>query len=190
VPLPFKLNQDRRHRIPRQKHRVTNSAAYDAAPAPAREPDDLVHGPGDRGLARSAAHHFRRTALVFAARHPDGAHCARAEPVSLWWTSRARFELEVFDGSAGDRVAGVKAVVVHGGVSSARWLTSWSARAGRRHRWQLRSASITRCCRAGSGGMGNWRDRPRQLQRRCRRGRSRPPSSSPCRPQARAGSAR
>jgi hypothetical protein len=28
--LPFKLNQDRRH-IPRQKHRVTNSAAYDAA---------------------------------------------------------------------------------------------------------------------------------------------------------------
>jgi len=29
--LPFKLNQDRRNRIPRQKHRVTNSAAYDAA---------------------------------------------------------------------------------------------------------------------------------------------------------------
>jgi len=29
--LPFKLNQDRRHRIPRQKHRVTNPAAYDAA---------------------------------------------------------------------------------------------------------------------------------------------------------------
>ena len=26
----FKLNHDRRHRIPRQKHRVTNSAAYDA----------------------------------------------------------------------------------------------------------------------------------------------------------------
>jgi len=31
APLPFKLNQDRRHRIPRQKHRVTNPAAYDAA---------------------------------------------------------------------------------------------------------------------------------------------------------------
>jgi len=29
--LPFKLNHDRRHRIPRQKHRVINSAAYDAA---------------------------------------------------------------------------------------------------------------------------------------------------------------
>ncbi len=31
VPLPFKLNHDRRCHIPRQKHKVTNSAAYDAA---------------------------------------------------------------------------------------------------------------------------------------------------------------
>src|ERR1700712_3416807 len=29
--LPFQLNQDRRHHIPRQRHKVTNSAAYDAA---------------------------------------------------------------------------------------------------------------------------------------------------------------
>lgn len=29
--LPFKLNADRGHHIPKQKHRVTNSAAYDAA---------------------------------------------------------------------------------------------------------------------------------------------------------------
>ncbi len=29
--LPFKLNQDRRHHIPKQKHKVINSAAYDAA---------------------------------------------------------------------------------------------------------------------------------------------------------------
>jgi len=29
--LPFKLNQDRRHHIPKQKRKVTNSAAYDAA---------------------------------------------------------------------------------------------------------------------------------------------------------------
>ncbi len=29
--MPFKLNRDRRRHIPRQKHRVTNSAAYDAA---------------------------------------------------------------------------------------------------------------------------------------------------------------
>src|SRR3954451_9600224 len=29
--LPFKLNQDRRHHIPRQKHRVTNWREYDAS---------------------------------------------------------------------------------------------------------------------------------------------------------------
>jgi hypothetical protein len=29
--LPFKLNQDRRHRIPKQRHRVTNWRAYDAS---------------------------------------------------------------------------------------------------------------------------------------------------------------
>jgi len=29
--LPFKLNADRRHHIPKQKRKVVNSAAYDAA---------------------------------------------------------------------------------------------------------------------------------------------------------------
>jgi hypothetical protein len=29
--VPFKANQDRRHRIPKQRHRVTNWAGYDAA---------------------------------------------------------------------------------------------------------------------------------------------------------------
>ncbi len=29
--MPFKANADRRHHIPKQRHRVTNSAAYDAA---------------------------------------------------------------------------------------------------------------------------------------------------------------
>ena len=29
--LPFKLNQDRRHHIPRQTHKVTNWQAYDAS---------------------------------------------------------------------------------------------------------------------------------------------------------------
>ena len=29
--MPFKANQDRRHRIPKQRHRVTNWAEYDAA---------------------------------------------------------------------------------------------------------------------------------------------------------------
>ena len=31
LTLPFKLNQDRRHHIRKQKHKVTNSTAYDAA---------------------------------------------------------------------------------------------------------------------------------------------------------------
>ena len=31
LPLPFKLNQDRRRHIPKQKHQVTNWAEYDAA---------------------------------------------------------------------------------------------------------------------------------------------------------------
>ena len=29
--MPFKANADRRHHIPRQRHRVTNWSAYDAA---------------------------------------------------------------------------------------------------------------------------------------------------------------
>jgi hypothetical protein len=29
--VPFKANQDRRHHIPKQRHRVTNWAAYDFA---------------------------------------------------------------------------------------------------------------------------------------------------------------
>src|SRR3954451_24173912 len=29
--LPFKLNQDRRHHIPRQRHKITNWPAYDAS---------------------------------------------------------------------------------------------------------------------------------------------------------------
>ena len=29
--MPFKLNRDRRHRIPRQKHKVTNWREYDAS---------------------------------------------------------------------------------------------------------------------------------------------------------------
>src|SRR5467141_1745368 len=31
VTVPFKANQDRRHHIPKQRHRVTNWAAYDIA---------------------------------------------------------------------------------------------------------------------------------------------------------------
>jgi hypothetical protein len=31
VVVPFKANTDRRHHIPKQRHRATNSGAYDAA---------------------------------------------------------------------------------------------------------------------------------------------------------------
>ena len=31
LTLPFKLNQDRRHHIPRQRHKATNWPAYDAS---------------------------------------------------------------------------------------------------------------------------------------------------------------
>ena len=29
--MPFKVNRDHRHRIPKQRHRVTNWAVYDAS---------------------------------------------------------------------------------------------------------------------------------------------------------------
>jgi hypothetical protein len=31
IPMPFKANADRRHRIPKQRRRITNWAEYDAA---------------------------------------------------------------------------------------------------------------------------------------------------------------
>jgi hypothetical protein len=40
--LPFKLNQDRRHHIPRQQHKVTNWPACEAGLS-ARQPDRVVH---------------------------------------------------------------------------------------------------------------------------------------------------
>jgi len=41
--LPFKLNQDRRHHIPRQQRKVTNWLAYEAGLASARQPDRVVY---------------------------------------------------------------------------------------------------------------------------------------------------
>ena len=35
VAVPFNVNAERRHPIPKQRHRATNSAAYDAALASA-----------------------------------------------------------------------------------------------------------------------------------------------------------
>ena len=38
--MPFKVNADRRHRIPKQRHRVTNWAAYEAGFVSARTKPD------------------------------------------------------------------------------------------------------------------------------------------------------
>ena len=40
--VAFKLNQDCRHHIPRQQHKVTNWPAYEAGPASTRRPDGVV----------------------------------------------------------------------------------------------------------------------------------------------------
>ena len=71
--LPFKLNQDRRHHIPRQRHRVTNWLAYDAS---LRQRGSLTVWFTDGAVAAWAA-------LVFIARHPDGAHDKRGVPPGL-----------------------------------------------------------------------------------------------------------
>ena len=62
--LPFKLNQDRRHHIPKQKHKVTNWARVRRRPAPARQPDGVVHRGGDRGVGGRATHDPGRAALA------------------------------------------------------------------------------------------------------------------------------
>jgi len=49
LALPFKLNQDRRHHIPRQRHKVTNWPAYDAS-LRQRGSLTVVYGRGDRRL--------------------------------------------------------------------------------------------------------------------------------------------
>ena len=48
--------------------------------ASARQPDGVVHGRGDRGLARRAPDHARRAALVLAAGGPDRADAAGRVP--------------------------------------------------------------------------------------------------------------
>jgi hypothetical protein len=50
--VPFKLNQDRRHHIPRQQHRVTNWRAYEAS---LRERGSLTVWFADDGIAAWAA---------------------------------------------------------------------------------------------------------------------------------------
>ena len=71
--LPFKLNQNRRHHIPKQKHKVTNSAAYDAA---LRQRGSLTVWFTDEAIAAwkaQATHDARRAALALPSGDPDRA---------------------------------------------------------------------------------------------------------------------
>src|SRR4051794_22255510 len=72
IPIvPFKLNQDRRHHIPRQQRKVTNWPAYDAS---LRQRGSLTVWFTDEAVDAWAAeppHDPGRAALVFGARHPD-----------------------------------------------------------------------------------------------------------------------
>jgi hypothetical protein len=52
--VPFKLNQDRRHHIPKRKHKVTNWPTYDAA---LRQRDSLTVWFSDEAIAVWRAHH-------------------------------------------------------------------------------------------------------------------------------------
>ncbi len=58
--LPFKLNQDRRHHIPRQQHKVTNWPAYQRAGLRQRGSfDGVVHRRGGRSVGSGATHNTR-----------------------------------------------------------------------------------------------------------------------------------
>ena len=86
--VPFKLNQDRRHHIPRQRRKVTNWPAYDASLRQRGSltvwfTDEAVDSVGGR-----APHDPGRAALVFGPRHPDGPD-ARAL-CSAWRSGRPK----------------------------------------------------------------------------------------------------
>src|SRR5215208_7088956 len=97
--VPFKLNQDRRHHIPRQQHKVTNWPAYDASLRQRGSlivwvTDEAVQAwaaeVGSRGgqpkwaaeVGSRAAHDPRRPALVLTPRHPDGSDAPGRVPLS------------------------------------------------------------------------------------------------------------
>src|SRR5215212_1110954 len=74
--LPFKLNQDRRHHIPKQKHKVTNWREYDASLRQRGSLTVWFSTEAIEGVAGGAAHHPRRAALVLLSGDPDGADLA------------------------------------------------------------------------------------------------------------------
>jgi hypothetical protein len=55
--LPFKLNQDHRHHIPRQRHKVTNWPAYEAG---LRQRGSLTVWFTDEAVRRGQRRHGRR----------------------------------------------------------------------------------------------------------------------------------
>jgi hypothetical protein len=58
--VPFKLNQDRRHHIPRQQHKVTNWPAYEAG---LRQRGSLTVWFTDEAVATWAAAHAQPEAV-------------------------------------------------------------------------------------------------------------------------------
>ena len=78
--MPFKVNQDRRHHIPRQRHNVTNWAEYDAA---LRQRGSLTVWFTEAAIAAlegGAAYHARRAAALLGAGDHDGADLAGRLP--------------------------------------------------------------------------------------------------------------
>ena len=80
--LPFKLNQDRRHHIPRQQH-GHQLARLRGRLASAWQLDRVVYRRSGRGVGGGATHNPRRSTLLFAAGDPDGADLARGVPPRL-----------------------------------------------------------------------------------------------------------
>jgi hypothetical protein len=73
--VPFKANQDRRHHIPKQRHRVTNWAAYDIA---SRQRGSLIIWFTEAAIAawKAAPRHARRPAALLGGGDHYGADAA------------------------------------------------------------------------------------------------------------------
>ena len=87
--MPFKANAARRHRIPKQRYRVTNWAEYDASPAPAGKPDGLVLRGSDCRLAGRASHDTRRSTPLFGPGDQDSVDAAGGVPAGAASDRRA-----------------------------------------------------------------------------------------------------
>jgi hypothetical protein len=77
--FPFKLNQDRRHHIPRQQHKVTNWPAYEAG---LRRRGSLTVWLTDEAVAAWSAA-LRTTRLGQPSYSP-------LRPSQTWWVNKSR----------------------------------------------------------------------------------------------------